>query len=202
MSAWHALVLVKLLGECRVHAVADVSPKQRELIGDRFGVPPDLRVATMAELGNLAAARMLAVVAVPTPAAAVAVAQVAAAGHLVLAEKPVAATSLAARAVFDGVGGQVRVVHNYLARSDIRQARALGHGIRLDATGTGDVPVAAFGPDGSLIALLTDADGQARRHPHTHNSDLRRETLAGAPVETVSAHLAGQDGGEAPVRSN
>ena len=42
------------------------------------------------------------------------------------------------------------------------QARALGHGIRLDATGTGDVPVAAFGPDGSLIALLTDADGQAR----------------------------------------
>ena len=42
------------------------------------------------------------------------------------------------------------------------QARALGHGIRLDATGTGDAPVAAFGPDGSLIALLTDADGQAR----------------------------------------
>ncbi len=42
------------------------------------------------------------------------------------------------------------------------QARALGHGARLEATGTGDVPVAAFGPDGSLIALLTDADGQAR----------------------------------------
>ncbi len=42
------------------------------------------------------------------------------------------------------------------------QARALGHGIRLDATGTGDVPVAAFSPDGSLIALLTDTDGQAR----------------------------------------
>ncbi len=42
------------------------------------------------------------------------------------------------------------------------QARSLGHGARLDATGTGDVPVAAFGPDGSLIALLTDVDGQAR----------------------------------------
>jgi tRNA pseudouridine55 synthase len=42
------------------------------------------------------------------------------------------------------------------------EARALGRGARLDATGTGDVPVAAFGPDGSLVALLTDADGRAR----------------------------------------
>jgi tRNA pseudouridine55 synthase len=42
------------------------------------------------------------------------------------------------------------------------QARALGHGAKLDATGTGDTPVAAFAPDGSLVALLTDSDGRAR----------------------------------------
>ncbi|HEY2316569.1 MAG TPA: tRNA pseudouridine(55) synthase TruB [Streptosporangiaceae bacterium] len=42
------------------------------------------------------------------------------------------------------------------------QARALGHGAKLEATGTGAVPVAAFAPDGSLIALLTDEEGQAR----------------------------------------
>jgi tRNA pseudouridine55 synthase len=42
------------------------------------------------------------------------------------------------------------------------QARSLGHGARLDATGTGDTPVAAFAPDGSLVALLTDEQGQAR----------------------------------------
>ncbi len=42
------------------------------------------------------------------------------------------------------------------------QARALGHGAKLPATGTGETPVAAFAPDGSLVALLTDADGQAR----------------------------------------
>jgi tRNA pseudouridine55 synthase len=42
------------------------------------------------------------------------------------------------------------------------QARALAHGARLDATGTGDGPVAAFAPDGSLVALLTDEDGRAR----------------------------------------
>jgi tRNA pseudouridine55 synthase len=42
------------------------------------------------------------------------------------------------------------------------QARALGHGVKLEATGTGAVPVAAFAPDGSLVALLTDEQGQAR----------------------------------------
>jgi len=42
------------------------------------------------------------------------------------------------------------------------QARALAHGARLDPGGTGSAPVAAFAPDGSLVALLTDADGMAR----------------------------------------
>lgn len=42
------------------------------------------------------------------------------------------------------------------------EARAVGHGARLNATGTGAAPVAAFGPDGSLIALLTDDGDQAR----------------------------------------
>ena len=44
----------------------------------------------------------------------------------------------------------------------LNDARALAHGARLAPTGTGAAPVAAFGPDGSLIALLTDAGGQAR----------------------------------------
>jgi tRNA pseudouridine55 synthase len=42
------------------------------------------------------------------------------------------------------------------------QASALAHGAKLDATGTGDAPVAAFAPDGSLVALLTDEQGRAR----------------------------------------
>ena len=42
------------------------------------------------------------------------------------------------------------------------EARAIGFGQRLPATGSGAEPVAAFAPDGSLVALLTDADGQAR----------------------------------------
>jgi tRNA pseudouridine55 synthase len=51
------------------------------------------------------------------------------------------------------------------------QARRVAHGGRLPAAGTGGVtgtagpgglPVAAFGPDGALVALLTEEAGQAR----------------------------------------
>jgi tRNA pseudouridine55 synthase len=42
------------------------------------------------------------------------------------------------------------------------EARQLGHGARLTPTGTGEAPVAAFAPDGSLVALLTDSGGLAR----------------------------------------
>jgi tRNA pseudouridine55 synthase len=42
------------------------------------------------------------------------------------------------------------------------EARLLCHGGKLSATGTGTAPVAAFGPDGSLVALLTDEAGRAR----------------------------------------
>lgn len=42
------------------------------------------------------------------------------------------------------------------------QALAIARGQRLAATGTGDQPVAAFGPDGSLVALLADTGDLAR----------------------------------------
>jgi tRNA pseudouridine55 synthase len=42
------------------------------------------------------------------------------------------------------------------------EARLVMHGGRLPAVGAGPAPVAAFGPDGALIALLTEADGRAR----------------------------------------
>ena len=42
------------------------------------------------------------------------------------------------------------------------EARRLSHGGRLPGTGAGPGPVAAFGPDGALIALVEEKDGQAR----------------------------------------
>jgi tRNA pseudouridine55 synthase len=42
------------------------------------------------------------------------------------------------------------------------EARLLSHGAKLSPTGTGSAPVAAFGPDGSLVALLTDDGARAK----------------------------------------
>jgi tRNA pseudouridine55 synthase len=41
-------------------------------------------------------------------------------------------------------------------------ARLVSHGGKLEPGGTGPVPVAAFGPDGDLVALLADENGLAR----------------------------------------
>lgn len=45
---------------------------------------------------------------------------------------------------------------------DVDEARRVGHGGRLPATGAGPGPVGVFGPDGSLLALVEERDGQAR----------------------------------------
>jgi tRNA pseudouridine55 synthase len=42
------------------------------------------------------------------------------------------------------------------------EAGLVSHGGKLDPGGTGPVPVAAFGPDGALVALLADDGGRAR----------------------------------------
>ena len=42
------------------------------------------------------------------------------------------------------------------------EARRLAHGGRLDSTGDKDTPTAAFAPDGTLIALVTEESGQTR----------------------------------------
>jgi tRNA pseudouridine55 synthase len=45
---------------------------------------------------------------------------------------------------------------------DADQALALSHGAKLSASGIDGEPVAAFGPDGEVVALLEDRDGVAR----------------------------------------
>jgi tRNA pseudouridine55 synthase len=49
-------------------------------------------------------------------------------------------------------------------RRDLSAAEAanVAHGARLPALGTGSAPIAAYGPDGTLVALLTEEAGQAR----------------------------------------
>jgi tRNA pseudouridine55 synthase len=56
------------------------------------------------------------------------------------------------------------VAASAFARRDIdaEQALALSHGAKLPASGKGVEPVAAFGPDGALVALLEDRGDVAR----------------------------------------
>jgi tRNA pseudouridine55 synthase len=56
------------------------------------------------------------------------------------------------------------VAANAFARRDLdaEQALALSHGAKLPASGKGGEPVAAFGPDGALVALLEDRGDTAR----------------------------------------
>jgi tRNA pseudouridine55 synthase len=42
------------------------------------------------------------------------------------------------------------------------EATKVAHGVRLPALGTGSAPMAAYSPDGTLVALLTEEAGQAR----------------------------------------
>jgi tRNA pseudouridine55 synthase len=63
-----------------------------------------------------------------------------------------------------GVIGLAEAAGAAFPRRDLSadEARSAGHGGRLAHTGTGAATVAAFAPDGSLVALLSDVDGQAR----------------------------------------
>jgi len=74
------------------------------------------------------------------------------------------------------------------------EARLLSHGGKLSATGTGPAPVAAFAPDGSLVALLTDESGRARSlavfapdpampEPATARSAAAGPVVGSAPID-------------------
>jgi tRNA pseudouridine55 synthase len=103
-------------------------------------------------------------------------------GHLTaLRRTRVGPYLLRAAATLDELAVSLRVIPLAAAaaaafpRRDLtaEEARLLAHGARLPATQAGaapggpggaapGAPVAAFGPDGALIALLTEQDGQAR----------------------------------------
>jgi tRNA pseudouridine55 synthase len=73
------------------------------------------------------------------------------------------------------------------------EARLLSHGGKLSPTGAGPAPVAAFGPDGSLVALLTDDGGRARSL-----AVFAPEAVTTGPVKTAPA-AAGPAGADSAV---
>lgn len=97
-----------------VVAVADVSPARRDTVGALLGVPPEGRVATVAELVD--AGVDVVVVATPSATHPVVIAELLRAGVGVVSEKPLAPSAAAcdgliAQARAQGVG--LGVMHNY-----------------------------------------------------------------------------------------
>lgn len=109
----------------------DPAVSRRELLGEMFGVSQAARFGALDGLADRVGPGTLLVVAVPTPAAATTVGALAGSGLPVLAEKPLAASATAARAL---PPGDVHVVHNYLYRQDVREA------LRLIAEGAAGLP--------------------------------------------------------------
>jgi tRNA pseudouridine55 synthase len=92
-------------------------------------------------------------------------------GHLIaLRRTRVGPYDIAAARTLDELAASFEVIPLAVAaasafpRRDLtaEEARLLAHGARLPVTDAGSGPVAAFAPDGSLVALLTDEAGQAR----------------------------------------
>ena len=96
-------------------------------------------------------------------------AQLAVGGHLTALRRTRVGPFDAARArTLEQLSDQLEIIPLAAAaaaafdRRDLTADEALqvGHGIRLPALGTGAKPVAAFGPDGTLVALLTEEGGR------------------------------------------
>jgi tRNA pseudouridine55 synthase len=74
------------------------------------------------------------------------------------------------------------------------EAARIAHGGRLPALGSGQAPVAAFAPDGSLVALLTEADGQARSLA-VFAAGQPADSPAGSPADSPADSPAGSPAG-------
>jgi len=194
MELAHVPALITLAGQYRIRAVADPVPGRRDLLGDRLGVPAAARFGSVAHLAGEVSPQTLAVVAVPTPAAAATISALSAAGLPVLAEKPVALSAASARTL---ATGDIRVVHNYLCRAEVQQAlRLVGQGtigaprfIRLEQPDPGHFPGRGEQPDwrrrGAAGCLLDNA----------YHWVYVAEALAASPVHTVTAQSAAPEPG-------
>lgn len=190
----HAGALEALADRYRVAMVVDTLAERRDLLGDRFQVPAASRFARVADLLRLGRTDLLAIVAVPTAQLAPVAVTLAEAGLAVLCEKPFA-TSAAGAHELAGTG--VRVIHNYLYRSNIRQAIELTRSgvvgrprfVRLERPDPGAFPGRGEDPDWRRRSA-----GGGCLFDNAYHWVYVAEEIAGAPVSRVSAEVARPSG--------
>ncbi len=130
----HAPAFAKLTDRFRVVAVADTSAARRDLIADRFGVPPGRRYSDWQELLALTDVDLVDM-ALPHFLHLPSLRAAAAAGKAVLMEKPMATSLDEADAIMAAVadsGQPACIIHNYLWRPEVQRGLEL---IRAGAIG-------------------------------------------------------------------
>ncbi|KLO28416.1 Gfo/Idh/MocA family protein [Mycobacterium haemophilum] len=193
----HVSALDALASDCRVVAVVDLATDRRNVIGTRLGVAASHRYADVDTFLSSGLSADLAVVALPPTVAGNVVRRLLNAGLRVLTEKPFTGNAAEVRQL-EGAPTDRRfgVIHNYLYRSDVIQARRL--------LGTG-----VLGPPRIIRLERLDPD---HFHGKGINPHWRRvnqsggcvidnayhwvyvaQELAGAPVASVTANLSPAD---------
>jgi predicted dehydrogenase len=193
----HAPAFLALAGHAVVSAVVDLAPARRRLLGDMLSVPAGRRYDTVDALLADAEPIDLAVVVLPPDRTPPVVERLLGAGIRVLCEKPMSAEpDVAARLARLAPRDRLGVVHNYLYRSDVRQAmrhvRTAGLGrirfLRLEQPDPGHFPGAGVSPywrrNDTGGGCLTD---------NAYHWVYVAEELAGSPIVQVTARLSRPD---------
>ncbi|WNE93865.1 Gfo/Idh/MocA family oxidoreductase [Streptomyces luomodiensis] len=197
----HAPALSALADEARVTSVVDTADHRRNLLGSRLGVPAAHRHHDVDVLLAAGDPVDLAVLVLPPRSTPYALSALLEAGTRVLAEKPMTTDVTEAALIADRARRhELGVVHNYLHRSDVRQALArLGEGqggevrfLRLEQPDSGHFPGAGDSPhwrrsDAAAGCLVDNA---------YHWVYVATE-LAASPVVRVTARTARPEEGAA-----
>ncbi|MFI5572430.1 Gfo/Idh/MocA family protein [Streptomyces sp. NPDC051740] len=193
----HAPAILALPDDAVVSAVVDLAPARRDLLGEALSIVPSRRYGTVDALLADDEPVDLAVVVLPPERTPVVVERLLRGGVRVLCEKPMSigadeAARLAGLAPRDRLG----LVHNYLHRSDVRQAmqhlRTAELGrirfLRLEQADSGHFPGAGVSPHWRRH----NTGGGCLTDNAYHWVYVARE-LTGSPVVQVTARLARPD---------
>ncbi|MEU4160899.1 Gfo/Idh/MocA family oxidoreductase [Actinoplanes sp. NPDC026670] len=193
----HAPAFLTLGGDATVTAVVDLAPARRQLLGDMLSVHPGRRYDNVDTLLDDPEPIDLAVVVLPPDRTPPVVERLLAADIRVLCEKPMSVdVGVAARLAGLAPPDRLGIVHNYLYRSDVRQAiRQVRAGtlgrirfLRLEQPDPGHFPGAGVSP----YWRRRHAGGGCLTDNAYHWMYVAAE-LANSPVVRVTARLSRPD---------
>jgi len=194
----HWPALAKLHESARVVAVVDHDPHRRAAAAKATGLHKRNLFESVGDLVSTGLPADLVIVMLPASSAPCSITELVGAGYQVLTEKPIAGDVESALSVLRNANAAdaVRVVHNYLYRTDVRAAFSAltAHDlgpvrlIRFERPDKGYFPGRGIDP---AWRKRTDAGGGCLRDNAYHWFYIA-EKFAGAPISSISAMTGGR----------